>query len=133
MVWKRTVEGEVCYRGGFEYLFKQLPDCIMVFHSVECRHHSGGTTVIAPFSFFFTIVVPVPTTSQPTTSPSLSNDSHHKMVSVEVVGYNINYYNHDNKIIRQAQHSTLKSCSDPGLSPLDVMKAVYPNQPLISR
>ena len=50
MIWKRTVHGEACFRGGFEYLFQTLPDCIILFHSVRCHHHNG-TVVIAPFLF----------------------------------------------------------------------------------
>ena len=128
LVWHRHLYGDICYRNSYEYLFTAVPDCIIVFHGVQCHHHSRGTVVVAPYSYFFTIVLPVegervqegPIVVS-TLSPSL-----YRLVQVELAGCKVNYYNSDNVIVRQSQHMALKWCSDPSLSPIQVLKAVYP-------
>ena len=144
VVWRRSVSGEDCYRGGFEDLFNKLPDCIIVFHSLQIHHFSEGTVVCAPYSYFFTIAVPVDNTNNEvvmeTTLSNDDNNSQHshsssiftarpstkrKLVNVELVGCYVNYYNRDNLIKKQTLHSAVKFCSDPNLTAADIIKVVY--------
>ncbi len=90
VVLKRTVRGEECYRGGFDYLFRVLPDSIFVFKSVECHHHSRGTIVIASFSYFFTLTLPGRSSEG---SGGLSTTTEPRCVQIEVIGCHVNYYN----------------------------------------
>jgi hypothetical protein len=127
MVWKRSVQGEVCYRGGYEYLFNKLPDCIILFHSVQIHYHHKGTVVIAPYTYFFTVAVKISDANNEShQSNSTNKSSAMKLIQIEVVGCKVNYYNIDNKIVRQAEHIALKSCSDPSLSTADIILLVYP-------
>jgi hypothetical protein len=38
----------------------------------------------------------------------------------------VNYFNENNLIVRHAQHIALKSCSDPTLSPFEIVNMIYP-------
>ncbi len=137
--WKRTGQGDVCFRGGFELMFSKAPDCIMLFHTVKCHYTDRGTAVIAPYSYFFTVTVPLPNpaaTSEsatarvqsiPTTvgSPIFTTGQSpfiYKEIRMEIAGCNVYYYNHENLIVKQENHMVIKGCSDPTVPPHILIK-----------
>lgn len=117
---------------GYRHMFEKLPDCVMLFHShrttVTHLPDIGRTVVVAPYTYYFTVVVPASGLEDPQYTTVFPSPAYPglmmKAVEIECRVWYVTRYNALGRVESECFHITITGCSDPSLTQDDVTRYV---------
>ncbi len=115
LVGSRTVQGHEKFLSGYQHVFEKLPDCVMVYQETTVHQlpNDRGVMSITPYSYFFTCILPP---AVGTTKP--------RVAEIECFTQHVNYYDVNDRIVKEVHHITINSCSDPTISQMELIRYV---------
>ncbi len=117
---------------GYRHMFEKLPDCVMLFdsHRTTVTHlpDIGRTVVVAPYAYYFTVVIPASGLEDPQYTAVFPSPAFPgmmmKAVEIECRVWYVTRYNALGRVDSECFHITLTGCSDPSLTQDDVIRYV---------
>jgi hypothetical protein len=124
LVGIRRVSGSERIFRGYQHMFDKLPDCVMTFHShcstVRHLEESGKTIVIAPYTYYFSVLVPM----KDDLLSSTTSQRKLKVVETECRVWYVTCYNAQGLVERDCFHIVITACNDPNVTQNDIVEYI---------